>query len=157
MHLALAARDFGVRVNLDTGDAVDLLYQVVRHRPGQVGPPHEEMDAVGVTGEVDGGLACGVGTADDVHVLPCAAGCFEGRRAVEDARSAELVKARRLQPPVGHPSGQDDGMRPYRGPVTEVQHPACPCHLERHHFARTEDLGTEAGGLPTCPVRQLRP
>ena len=58
-------------------------------------------------GEVERGLTGRVRGPDDVDLVALAWLGFAGRRAVVDAAAGELVDARGLESPVGHP-GRDD-------------------------------------------------
>ena len=135
---------------------VDLLDQVVRHRLLQRRAAHQDRHRLGLPGQVDGRLAGRVGPADDVDVLVGAAGRLGQRRAVVDPASGQLGQAGRGELPVGHPGGEDDGVRVDRGAVGEPDRPGRAVDLQADHLAGGQHLGAELGRLPPGPVGELR-
>ncbi len=61
--------DLSAGPDLNRGDVIDLLDQVVRHRLCERVRPYEDRRRAGSLGEIDGRLTSGVRAADDEDVL----------------------------------------------------------------------------------------
>ena len=101
----------------DVGQAVELALEDVVG--AQDGVELEQGDVVDHAGEVDGGLDAGVAAADDGDAL-----ALEERavavRAVGDALVAVVVLARHVHRAPAGAGGEDDGARPQRGAVGQL-------------------------------------
>ena len=109
LEVAVAARcrHLARGAHLDVGRGVDAVDEVARHRGLEAARTHQHHHAPRVLGHVEGGLARGVGGADDVDVVVDDLTRVAGVGAVVDAAAGEVVDALRLEPPVGDAGGHD--------------------------------------------------
>jgi len=66
--VAVAIDRLGGVADHNVGGRLDLPDQVVRHRLAQRGAPHQHDDPSRIPGQVDRGLAGGVGPTDHIHL-----------------------------------------------------------------------------------------
>jgi hypothetical protein len=116
-----AVDDRRSRANLDVGDRLQLLHQVVRHPRLQRLSAHDQRDAAGVARQVQSGLSRRVRASDDVglSVSQRVARC---RPAVEHARAVEGFECRDSQPAVARPGAEDHRPRADAAPAGQC-HP----------------------------------
>ena len=90
----MEGEDLGAGLDHDVGGGFDLVDEVLGHGLGERFAAEEHAHLAGVPGEVHGGLAGGVGTADDVDLLVGAGVGFGEGCSVEDAFAAEVLFVR---------------------------------------------------------------
>ena len=104
----VAVGDLGVQAHRDVGGGPDLADQVVRHRPREVVPAHQQRHVAGMTRQGQRGLAGRVPAShhEDVparHRLQFAPG-----GAVEDAGADQRLERRYAETAPGDAGGDDD-------------------------------------------------
>ena len=104
--VAAAADDPGTEPDGDVRGGLDLVDQIVRHPGGQGRAADEQGDVGGVLGQVEGGLACGVGPADDEYVLAGDGWRHHACRAVEDAGADQAIEFGNVEVAVGTPAAR---------------------------------------------------
>src|SRR6266436_232886 len=83
----------GARPNFDVRSFFNLFDEIVRHGAGERWPADEHNHFFGELGKMHGGLARGVGAADDIDGFALTGNGFGGAAAVIDARTLQLVDA----------------------------------------------------------------
>jgi hypothetical protein len=111
-------------LDLDVRDRGDLRDQVVRHRLGERVGAHEHGHALGVRGEVHGGLTGRVRAADHDDVLVRARARLAQRGAVVDALAVELVEAGAVELAVGDAGGDEHAVRAQQSAAGQLDQPA---------------------------------
>lgn len=104
----------------DVGAGGDLLHEVGGHFPAESRGPAKNGGGARVLGEVDGGLADGVGPADDDDVRVRDHIAFAHRRPVEHSPVGEVGAAGDVESAVGDPAGEDGGPATYRRIVAQL-------------------------------------
>ncbi len=117
----------------------------------------EHDHRAGVPGEVHRRLPGGVRPADDVDLLPGAAGRLGQRGAVEHAAAGQRLQPGSRQLPVGHAGRQDDRVGVDLSTVGEVHRPRRAVGLQADDVTGGEYLGAEFGCLSAGTVGELRP
>jgi hypothetical protein len=148
--------DLGGGSDADVGRRGDLVDQVLRHPRGQGLAADHDGDLPGVPGQVDRGLAGGVGPAGDVDVLAGEGGALGCGRPIEDAGAEQRVQPGSVEPAVGHAGGDEDTAGADCPAVGQAQRDAVRAGLEPGDRAGQRRDGAERPRLLERPGRQAR-
>src|SRR5580704_13280719 len=90
---ALDFDDAGLSPDFDIGSFLDLFDKVVRHSAGQRCAANEHDNLFCIFGKIHGGLAGGIGAADDIHGFTATRDGFRSAPAVVDAGTLKAIDA----------------------------------------------------------------
>ena len=107
MAVSIEGTKLGSGLDSDVGRGFDLIDEVLGHALGETLTSDEHADLAGVTAEVHGCLAGGIGSTNDVDDLVRAGVGFGEGGAVEEAGTAEAFFARNLQAEVIDAGGDE--------------------------------------------------
>ena len=153
--VAVAVDRLGGVADHNVGGRLDLSDQVVRHRLGQGGAPHHHGDPGRVPGQVDRGLAGGVGPADHID-LPAPHGRgLGGGGAVEHPGPDQRLQPGHAQAPPRHPGGDDHRLGRHLGAVRQPDQPPAAVGAQPGGPLGQDQVGPEQPGLLQRPVGQV--
>ena len=112
----------GVCFALDESFSIYGADQIVRHSGGKRGAADQQRDVGGVLGQVESGLACGVGPADDEYVLTRNGWRHHSCRAVEDAGADKAIEFGNVEVAVGNAGSEDHCSSGHLAGVVEGEH-----------------------------------
>ena len=146
--------DLGAGFDDDVGCGLDLVDEVLGHALFERRAADEHAHLAGVAGEVHGGLAGRVGSADDVDVLVGAGVGLGQGRAVEDAFAAQVFFAGDAEPAVVDAGGDEADAAGDLAAVGHLDDVVAVVGADGGD-ALGEELGAEALGLDVGALGEL--
>ena len=139
MCVTMGCLHFGLQCNRNIRFAAYLVDQVMRHAAFQRSATYDERHFACVIGEVDGGLAGRIPSANEMNIETLSSAHLAARRAVVDAFANELVQALDGEPTPRDPCRKNESPRPH--------------HLIaiKKHFARRRVYASDRAGHRESP------